>query len=180
MSRFNVLFMGAVAIFAALLASWNDYAVVWLLLIATVMFVVGLLDRSGTYVQYYGWTYLGRNLLPQAFSILTIGLAMMPTDGSSLLVAVNLMATICALIATSVAIYAKDACTCERIVWKDIARIAGVVGLPVIGMILIQYEVQTDRQVWTGCIALIVLTALGRWATPAMPFQRQAINRAPA
>lgn len=182
MSRFYVLFTGAIAIIAALLAGWNDYAVMGLLLIAALAFGVSLVDRTGTYVEYYGWTYFGRNLFPQACIILTVGLAMMPTDGSALLVGLNLVVTLCALVATSVAVYAREACTCERIVWKDIARIAGAVGLPVLGMVLIQYEVQTDRQVWTGCIALVVLTWLGWWVTPTMPFQRQSnmTHRTPA
>ena len=167
--RLHALFLGACGIFAALLIGSDDLNGIILTGVATVALFLCFFLQSDTASS---WTDMGKGPTPYAFSFLTMSVASMPTDGSLWAGMFTFAVSLGLMMATSVAIYAQGACTCERINWRDVGRIYRTLGLPNIGMVLVHYLVATDRSVISGCILLAGLTWLAMKTAPQEPFIR--------
>lgn len=177
MRTHHVLLMGGVGIAASLIASNNDLNIIGLFAIAVGMLFLSLFDRNGNYVEYYGWTWLGRNLVPIALTILTVSFIMMPFDGSVVFGALSLALAAVSFFGTAIAIYAQNARAGERIVWKDVRRMAIPIGLPAIGLVLNHGLIMADLSAVPGCIILVVLTWVGTMLVPHGPFVRLPMIR---
>jgi hypothetical protein len=169
MLKRHVVFMGVVGIITALLVSWNAHAIPFVMGIGAILLTPSIFASAKD--EDTGWTVMGTGTAPYGYAALTIALASMPVDNTSLLVVVNMIAAIICVVLTSVAIYAQGALPSERIVWKDIQRVAIAIGLPVLGMFLVNYLVQTERSVMTGCLAICALTWVG-WKQAPVVFVR--------
>lgn len=104
--------------------------------------------------------------IPMAIGVfvVAVGLGNMPMDGSWLLWGISLGFSLAFAFMSAASLYGSQAGTQWN--WRDYAWITASLALPISGLSLVQYLVQTDRSVVSGLIVIAVLTWLARKVAP--------------
>lgn len=93
--------------------------------------------------------------------IIAAGIGVMPMDGSWLLFWATAVASLVFAWFTAASIYEMRGSITDLNSWRDVNRIALALCVPIVGLSLVRYLVETDRSVVSGLILVTLLAWLG-------------------
>lgn len=159
------LVSGVICVITGMLASINDYIgliVVLAGLLVTWLLVVSEGEKSRDQERSLesGAFFAGGIL------IMAAGAGIMPMDGDWFLFWVTGALSLALTWWAARMVYNLRANLNDKVSWKDINHIAVSLGLPVLGLSLVRYLVETDRSVVSSLIMVAVLAAFGYMLAP--------------
>lgn len=144
---------------------------------------MGFHEFAGTFVVLLGLALiLLRRYISLGMLIITAGIGVMPMDGSWLLFSATVVASLVFAWFAAVCVYEMHGSVTDLNSWRDISRIALAFCVPVAGLSLVRYLVETDRSVVSGLILVAVFAYLGYKLMPRTIIRvpRPRISKYPA
>ncbi|MDQ1299732.1 MAG: hypothetical protein QG636_400 [Patescibacteria group bacterium] len=163
MFKIYTIVCGAICVAAGICMGLNELAGFGLLMVGVFVGVLigllpGMLSENDRGLVAPG--------LAVGFLIMASVIGIMPMHGSWLSFWTTLALSLVLAWVAAAAVYNLRANLTDKASLKDISHIAVSLGLPVLGLSLVRYLVETDRSIVSGLIMVVVLAAFGYMLAP--------------
>lgn len=169
MFKIYALLSGVLSLTAVLLAGMNDLAglfVVFAGIFVTCLFGGFMFNTSENGPLAHDHKGLSSPFIGVGLLLIAVGIGIMPMDGSWFLFGITGAFSLMLVWGAAGAVYDLRANVTDKVSLKDINHIAFALGLPVAGLSLVRYLVETDRSIVSGLIMVVVLAAFGYKLAP--------------
>ncbi len=169
MFKMYALLSGVICVVAVMLASMSDLA--GLFVVSAGLFVACLFGGFMTSPAEKGSSaheHKGpmSRFMAVGLLIMAAGFGIMPMDGSWFLFLLTGGFSFMFAWFPATAVYDLRSNPNDKVSWKDINHIAVSLGLPILGLSLARYLVETDRSVMSGLVMVVVLAVAGYMLAP--------------